>query len=217
MNLVQLKSKVTYYGLLAAFCTGVVFLPACGDKKPTDTTEVKADSVITTTEKEEIPPYDGERFADIKILRYEVKGFGELPLPQKKLLYYLSEAGRCGRDITYDQNYKHNLLVRKTLENIYKTYNGDKFGEDWQNFETYLKRVWFSNGIHHHYSEKKLMPEFSYEFFENLVTNSDQASFPMAEGQDTTAFLAMLKPVIFDADFDGKKVNKTKGDDLVKT
>ncbi len=139
MNLVQLKSKLSYYGLLAAFATGVVILPACGDKKPVDTTEIKTDSVTTTTEKEEIPPYEGERFADIKILRYEVKGFDELPLSQKKLLYYLSEAGRCGRDITYDQNYKHNVLVRKTLENIYKTYNGDKSGEDWTKFENLFK------------------------------------------------------------------------------
>jgi dipeptidyl-peptidase-3 len=216
MNLVQLKSKITYYGLLAAFCTGVVFLPACGDKTPTDITEVKADTVATT-EKEEIPPYDGERFADIKILRYEVKGFDELPLSQKKLLYYLSEAGRCGRDITYDQNYKHNILVRKTLENIYKSYNGDKASEEWQKFETYLKRVWFSNGIHHHYSEKKLVPEFTFEFFETLVKGSDQTGFALAEGQDAKAFLALLKPVIFDANVDGKKVNKTKGQDLVKT
>lgn len=216
MNLVQLKSKISYYGLLAAFCTGVVFLPACGDKKPTDTTEVKTDSV-TTTVKEEIPPYDGENFADVKILRYEVKGFDELPLAQKKLLYYLSEAARSGRDITYDQNYKHNLLVRKTLENIYNTYNGDKSGEDWQKFESYLKRVWFANGIHHHYSEKKMMPEFSFEFFETLVAGSDQASFTLSEGQDTKALVAMLKPIMFDEKVDGKKVNKTKGQDLVKT
>ncbi|WP_291723151.1 dipeptidyl-peptidase 3 family protein [Bernardetia sp.] len=218
MNLVQLKSKVSYYGLLAAFCAGTVFLPACNDKKPTDTTtEVTTDSVATNTEKEEIPPYDSERFADLRILRYEVKGFDELPLSQKKLLYYLSEAGRSGRDITYDQNYKNNLLVRKTLENIYKTYNGDKSGEDWQNFETYLKRIWFSNGIHHHYSEKKMMPEFSYEYFEGLVNNSDVADFPTKEGEEMTAFLAELKPIMFDANVDGKKVNKTKGQDLVKT
>ncbi len=217
MNLVQLKSKVTYYGLLAAFCTGVVFLPACGDKKPVENTEVKTDSVAVVAEKEEIPPYDGETFADLRILRYEVKGFDELPLQQKKLLYYLSEAARSGRDITYDQNYKHNILIRKTLENIYKTYNGEKSGEDWQKFETYLKRVWFSNGIHHHYSEMKMIPEFSYEFFEGLVKGSDQAGFSMMEGQDATAFLAMLKPVMFDAKVDGKKVNKTKGQDLVKT
>ncbi len=138
MNLIQLKSKISYYGLLAAFSVGIVFLPACGDKTPTDTTEIKTDSVTTT--EEEIPPYEGERFADLKILRYKVKGFDELPLQQKKLLYYLSEAGRSGRDITYDQNYKHNLLVRKTLENIYKTYNGDKSGEDWQKFENLFEK-----------------------------------------------------------------------------
>ena len=217
MNIIQLKSKLSYYGLLAAFCTSLVVLPACGDKKPTNDKEVKADTLATSTEIKEIPPYEGERFADLRILRYEVKGFEQLPLAQKKLLYYLSEAGRCGRDIAYDQNYKHNLLVRKALENIYKTYNGDKSGEDWQKFETYLKRIWFSNGIHHHYSEKKMIPEFSYDYFENLITNSDQNGFALAEGQDIKAFLEILNPIIFDANVDGKKVNKTKGQDLVKT
>ena len=217
MNIIQLKSKLSYYGLLAAFCTSLVVLPACGDKKPTNDKEVKADTLATSTEIKELPPYEGERFADLRILRYEVKGFEQLPLAQKKLLYYLSEAGRCGRDIAYDQNYKHNLLVRKTLENIYKTYNGDKSGEDWQKFETYLKRIWFSNGIHHHYSEKKMIPEFSYDYFENLITNSDQNGFTLAEGQDIKAFLEILNPIIFDANVDGKKVNKTKGQDLVKT
>jgi len=102
-----------------------------------------------------------EQFGDAKILRYQVPGFEDLSLKQKKLIYYLSQAAICGRDITFDQNCRYNLLVRKTLESIYLYYEGDKNTEDYKNFVIYLKKVWFSNGIHHHYSTDKFLPEFS--------------------------------------------------------
>lgn len=110
-----------------------------------------------------------EQFADVKILRYQIPGFENLTLNQKKLVYYLSQAGMSGRDIMYDQNYRHNLIIRRALENIYQNYTGDKTTEDWKNFEIYLKRVWFSNGIHHHYSNDKFKPDFSKEYFDTLL------------------------------------------------
>ena len=113
--------------------------------------------------------YVVEQFADIKILRYQIPGFDELSLKQKQLVYYLSEAGMAGRDIMYDQNYRFNLKIRRALENIYQNYSGDKTTDEWKNFETYLKRIWFSNGIHHHYSNDKFKPQFSKEYFDNLL------------------------------------------------
>ena len=101
-----------------------------------------------------------DEFADIKILRYEIPGWENLDLKEQKLVYYLTQAGLAGRDIIWAQNYKHNLKIRKALENIYANYEGDKDSEDWKAFETYLKRIWFSNGIHHHYSNSKIKPDF---------------------------------------------------------
>ena len=114
-----------------------------------------------------------EQFADLKILRYQVPGFDELNLEQKKLVYYLSQAGLSGRDIMYDQNYRHNISIRNALEKIYTDYNGDKLSDDWKKFEIYLKRIWFSNGIHHHYSNDKFEPGFSAEFLEKLLNESN--------------------------------------------
>ena len=105
--------------------------------------------------------YFVEQFADIKILRYKIDGFEQLTLAQKKYVYYLSQAGLAGRDIIYDQNYRHNLTIRRALENIHQNYTGNKNNTDWNNFETYLKQVWFANGIHHHYSTSKFKPQFS--------------------------------------------------------
>ncbi len=110
-----------------------------------------------------------EQFADLKILRYQVPGFEKLSLNQKKLVYYLSEAALCGRDIIFDQNYKHNLKIRQVLETIFKHYSGDKTADEFKQFEVYLKRVWFSNGIHHHYSTDKFQPGFSEPYFDSLV------------------------------------------------
>ncbi|MGB5379106.1 dipeptidyl-peptidase 3 family protein [Muriicola sp.] len=143
-----------------------------------------------------------EQFADIQILRYQIPGFNELSLDQKKLVYYLSQAGLAGRDIMWDQNYRHNLQIRKALENVYQNYTGDKTSDNWQAFEIYLKRVWFSNGIHHHYSNDKLIPEFTPEYLTELLqeTNTDLSGEPFE--------------VIFNEQ-DAKKVNKKKGVDNV--
>ena len=110
--------------------------------------------------------YTVDKFADIQILRYQVPGFEELSLQQKELIYYLSEAALEGRDILFDQHNKYNLTIRRTLEGIYENYSGNKNSEDFKNLEIYLKRIWMANGIHHHYSEDKILPKFSKEYFE---------------------------------------------------
>ena len=144
-----------------------------------------------------------EQFADLKILRYQVPGFDELNLDQKKLVYYLSQAGLSGRDIMYDQNYRHNISIRNTMEKIYTDYNGDKSSDDWKKFETYLKRIWFSNGIHHHYSNDKFEPGFSIAFLEKLLNESNVEL-------NKEAF-----EVIFN-DEDSKKVNLDASKGLIK-
>ncbi|MGL1886107.1 MAG: dipeptidyl peptidase 3 [Reichenbachiella sp.] len=139
--------------------------------------------------------YSTEQFADLKIYRYQIPGFDQLTLDQKKLVYYLSQAGLSGRDIIYDQNYRHNLTIRLVLEHIVKNYNGDKETDNWQAFMTYTKRVWFANGIHHHYSMNKIMPEFSSEYFDSLLGETEQ-------NLNEEVLNAMFNP-----DIDNKKVN----------
>ena len=114
-----------------------------------------------------------EQFADIKVLRYQIPGWENLTLKEQKLVYYLTKAGLSGRDIIWDQNYRHNLTIRKALENIYSNYEGDRNNEDWNNFEVYLKRVWFSNGIHHHYSNAKFTANFSSEYLSGLLAQTN--------------------------------------------
>jgi len=147
-------------------------------------------------------PYMLEQFADLKILRYQIHGWEDLTLKEQKLVYYLTQAGLSGRDIMWDQNYRHNLKIRNALENIYTNFNGDKASEKWNAFETYLKRVWFSNGIHHHYSNAKIKPEFSSDYLKTLLSETNTT----LEGE---AF-----DVIFN-DMDSKKVNQAKGVDNV--
>ena len=113
-----------------------------------------------------------DQFADLAILRYQVPGWDELTLKEKKLVYYLTQAGLAGRDIFWDQKYRHNIEIRVALENIYKNFSGDKSSEDWKEFEIYLKRVWFSNGIHHHYSNDKIKPNFTIEYFNKLIEST---------------------------------------------
>ena len=158
-----------------------------------------------------------EQFADLKIMRYQVPGFGELSLSQKELVYYLSQAALCGRDIIFDQNGKYNLAIRRTLENIYLTYNGNKESADWKAFEVYLKRVWFSNGIYHHYASEKFLPGISKVYFNELVKNSDQSEFPLKAGQTVEQLITELTPVMFDPAILPKKVNLDSKDDLVLT
>ena len=114
-------------------------------------------------------PWIVDRFDDIKVIRYEVPGFEQLPLAEKELVYYLAEAAKCGRDILFDQNFKYNLPVRRTLEVIYENYDGDRTTPEWKALEKYLKKVWFANGIHHHYSNDKFVPEFPKEYFLSLI------------------------------------------------
>ncbi|WP_372745495.1 dihydrofolate reductase [Lutibacter sp.] len=147
--------------------------------------------------------YEVEQFADVKILRYQIPGFENLTLNQKKLVYYLSQAGMEGRDILYDQNYRHNLKIRRALENVYQNYTGDKTSEDWLKFETYLKRIWFSNGIHHHYSNDKFKPEFSQEYFNMLLKETN------------TELTGEAYDVIFN-DADAKKVNLDESKGLLE-
>ena len=168
-------------------------------------------------EKPEEFKYQTEQFADLAILRYQVPGFEELSLKQKEMLYYLYEAALAGRDIFYDQNYKYNLKVRKTLEAIVDSYKGNRNAENFNLFMVYTKRVWFSNGIHHHYSTMKIIPDFPKEYFAELVNNSDASKFPLDDGETTEQLISFLTPVIFDPRIDGKKVNLNPDDDLIKT
>jgi dipeptidyl-peptidase-3 len=158
---------------------------------------------------------DPNRFADLKILSYDASSINDLTAKQKELVYYLSQAALSGREITYAQNYKHNIQIKRALEHIYNTYSGDKSTEDWNNFEIYLKRVWFANGIHHHYAEKKFLPDFSKEYFAELVKNSEEANWPTLEGETLEDMIAKLTPAMFDPSVDAKKVVKDKGVDKV--
>lgn len=156
-----------------------------------------------------------EQFADLRILRYQVPGFDSLSLNQKKIIYYLSEAALCGRDILYDQNGEYNLLIRRTLENIYQSYSGDKTADEWKKFELYLKRIWFSNGIYHHYSSDKIMPEFSTDYFNALVKQSDKSGFPLIDKKTADETLAVIIPVMFDSALYAKKVLQDSNADIV--
>lgn len=161
--------------------------------------------------------YHVDRFADIEVLRYEVPGFDKLPLQQKKMLYYLSQAAQMGRDIIWDQNGKYNLKIRTTLENIYLNYKGDKNSKDFKAFEKYLKQVWFGNGIHHHYSNDKFIPEFSRDFFEEQVRALPADKLPVCHGKDAQHLIDVLGPVIFDPSVMAKKVNQDGSQDIVAT
>jgi len=158
-----------------------------------------------------------DKFADIQVLRYEVTGFEDLSLQQKTLVYYLSQAAIEGRDILFDQNCRYNLVIRRTLEAVYEHYKGDKSSSDWAEFEVYLKRVWFANGIHHHYGEEKFLPGFSQTFFAEVFKSIDAEKLPLTNGQTADQLLAELIPVLFDPAVMPKKVNKAQGEDLILT
>lgn len=180
---------------------------ACSDKK------------MTTTAKAPVPVPAGnvvlDTFADLQILWYDLPGFEQLSLRQKTFIYHLSEAALAGRDIIYDQHFKFNLLVRKTIETIHLSYKGDRKTADWKAFEVYSKRVWFSNGIHHHYNETKILPGFSAEYFKQLILNSDPALVPRINQKDTPETTAdMLKDIVFDPSYRPKRTAKD-GDDVV--
>ncbi|MBK5214827.1 MAG: dihydrofolate reductase [Flavobacteriaceae bacterium] len=180
---------------IAMTLCGLLFF-SCKDNK-----EGKPVAQVETVQSTDFD-YNVEQFGDIKVLRYQIPGWEKLTLKEQKLVYYLTQAGLSGRDIMWDQNYRYNLTIRKAMENVYTNYKGDKTTEDWKNFEIYLKRVWFSNGIHHHYSNDKMKPDFSSDYLKQLLTDTNTT----LEGE---AF-----DVIFN-DKDSKKVNQAKGVDNV--
>ena len=159
--------------------------------------------------------YHVDRFADIEVLRYEVPEFDRLSLNQKLMIYYLGEAAQAGRDILWDQNGRYNLQIRKLFENIYKNYKGDKNSADYKAFETYLKQIWFGNGIYHHYSTDKFTPLFSENFFIEQVNALPQSMLPLANGQTKEEMLATLTPVIFDPTVMPKRVSQDGSGDVV--
>ena len=156
-----------------------------------------------------------DQFGDLRILRYQVPGFDTLTATQKELVYYLSEAAVCGRDIFFDQNYKHNLKIRRTLDAVVQGYKGDRNDPRWAEFMTYVKRVWFSSGIHHHYSNDKFIPGFDADYFAALVKGSEGVSFPLAEGQTVDDLIAVLGPILFDPAVAPKRMSLDSSKDLV--
>jgi dipeptidyl-peptidase-3 len=160
--------------------------------------------------------YLTEQFADLRIQRYQIPGFENLTIRQKELVYFLYQAALSGRDIFWDQNYKNNLYIRRTLEGIIRTYNGDRNDPQFAKFMEYTKRVWFSNGIHHHYSNKKILPEFSKEYFAQLVHGSDEYELPLQNNETSDKLLEKLGPILFDPNVDGIKVSQDPKTDLIK-
>lgn len=187
-----MKKNISIFALLLS----LLMVTACKEEPKNDIAKSEDTPQVEDFE------YVVDQFADLKILRYQIPGFENLTLKEQQLVYYLTQAGLEGRDIMWDQNYRHNLTIRKALENVYTNYQGDKTTEDWKNFETYLKRVWFSNGIHHHYSNAKLKPDFTAAYLKTLLTDTNT----LLEGE---AF-----EVIFN-DKDAKKVNLSKDADIV--
>ncbi len=159
-------------------------------------------------------PWVVDRFDDIKVIRYEVPDFESLPLSDKLEIYYLSEATKWGRDIIFDQNFKYNLAIRRTLESAYLNYQGDKKSSEWLSLEKYLKKVWFANGIHHHYSNDKFAPEFSQAYFEQVIKSIPYETLPQEFG-DCDELLALLSPIIFDPTLYASRLNVTDGVDVV--
>ncbi|HOK75892.1 MAG TPA: dihydrofolate reductase, partial [Bacteroidales bacterium] len=169
----------------------------------------------TKTEEGEEFNYFVDQFEDMRVFRYRLPGFESLSLRQKELIYYLSEAALCGRDILWDQNFKYNLLIRKTNEAIIKSWQGDKETPEYKSFITWAKRVFFANGIHHHYSADKMLPSFSKEFYTSLVKGSDQSLLPVGNGKTADDLLAVILPVIFDPDLYPRKIERGEGKDII--
>ena len=184
----------------------VALTPACGKKEPIPEAAAPAAAAFQ---------WQVDQFADLKILRYQVSGFEELTTAQKELVYYLSEAAQSGRDITFAQNYKHNLLIRKTLDAVVEGYRGDRKNPEWAKFMVYVKRVWFSNGIHHHYAYDKFIPDFTPDYFASLIKGSEGVAFPLAPGQTIDDLIAFLRPILFDPAVDAQKISLDPSKDLV--
>jgi dipeptidyl-peptidase-3 len=200
-----LAQRPRFFALVGLFFASIM-LQAC-QNRPSDTpTEPQAEFQVLA-----------DQFADLQVLRYRIPGFENLTLQQKELLYYLSQAARSGHDMIWDQNYRHNLLIRKTIENIVEHYEGDRKDPRWEQFMVYAKRVWFSNGIHHHYSTRKLVPEFDAAYWNALIQGCPKATFPVTPSCSNPAQLAaFLQPILFDPKIDAKRVNQESGIDLVQ-
>jgi dipeptidyl-peptidase-3 len=189
------------------------------DKKP----DSPGTETVETDTADEDPPVDlqpefqwsVDRFADIEVLRYQVPGFAELPIEQKRLAYYLYRAALAGRDITWDQKFAGNLAIRRTLEALIQDWQGDRESAEFKALHEYTKRVWFSNGIHHHYSSRKLEPGFDRAWFEQAVRSLDATKLPLREGETVDAFLAVIGPMMFDPAIAAKRTNRDEGADPV--
>lgn len=194
-----MKKTMIYLGLFGALfgCTT--------NEKPEPATENQQDTTFK---------YLVDEFADLKIMRYQVPDWDKLSLQQKEYIYYLGEAAKCGRDILADQNFKYNLTVRKTVEAILNSYSGERENADFENFVVYAKRIFFSNGIHHHYAEDKFFPEVSQEYFADLIRNSDQNLLPLKEGETVDEFISFLTPVVFDKELYSKR--RSGEEDIIK-
>lgn len=223
----KLQLKITLRLLFAMLA--LMGLTACGESSPeqaesASAPQTEAAPVAELVAENEVAAatgefeYEAERFADVRILRYQASGFDALSDQQKELLYYLSQAALSGRDIMYDQNYKYNLRIRRTLEEVVKHYQGGRESENFQHLLTYAKQVWFANGIHHHYSNAKFTPLFDEAFFETVVASvAGAGELPVREGQDAAQLIAELKPILFDPSVDAKKVNTAAGVDKIVT
>ena len=184
----------------------MLMIGACSKEPASETPASEPAPAVAETAAAQPFAVSVDRFADIEVLRYEVPGFDELSLREKKLAYYLSQAALAGRDIIYDQNYAHNLRIRRLLAAVVGTYSGDRGGEDFTKLVEYAKRVWFAHGIHHHYSNDKMLPEFTPEALVAMVAKSDASKLPLDEGQTRGELLDMLRPIMFDPDVAAKKV-----------
>lgn len=207
----------TKHLLSVGIAAASILITSCGNEsKNAETLSASANTASTVDSNF---TYQTEQFADLRILRYQIPGFNELSAKQKEMAYYLYEAALCGRDIYYDQNYKYNLIIRKTIENIVETYKGDKTTEDYQKFLTYAKRVWFSNGIHHHYSNDKMIPECSKDYFKDLIKNSDEKKFPafpdLKDAEQLPPFDELVLQEIYHPEIASKKVNLDPKNDLI--
>jgi dipeptidyl-peptidase III len=194
MNTIQ---KLLFISVMTA-----LFMVACKSKQ----------TPVASTEEFR---YEIDRFEDIRVLRYELPGFDQLPLKQKQFIYYLSEAALCGRDILWDQNFKYNLLIRKTLESIILTFEGDRENNQFDAFMTYAKRVFFANGIHHHYSNEKFVPGFSQQYFEQLILGSSPNELPQYQSKSPVELAAFLSPIIFDETLYAVRADQRAGIDMI--
>ncbi len=214
-----MKNTPTKLALAISFAIAIT---ACSEQQTTSETANTPVSIKTSQPQEKTQKQESEfnwiadRFADIRVLRYQTPGFDELPLAQKELLFYLYKAALSGRDMTWDQNYKYNLTVRHTLEAIISGYQGDKTTEEYAKFVEYTKRVWFSNGIHHHYMSGKIQPEFSQESFSSYINSvAEKGKLPLTNGQTAAQLIAQLTPILFDKNIAAKMVDQSANIDNV--